>query len=374
METKRTLGHQSKIQPRQSKLAKSVVSMNKLVLAPVGYPLRGDEPAPPQLTTDDPSLFEHYAQSQWAGLVVKKGAFLFDSLLFPDYAFRAVNVEPDESQITKKTHIHLYTKRDVEPKSLIQNEKVRYSDIIGQDSAKEKCHVIGKFLSSKELMRSQWAPKNILFWGPPGNGKTMMAKALSQEINKSIFLIKASDLLGVYVGDGARKIHSLYKEAREESPAIIFIDEFDSIALTRNFQNIRGDVVELVSALLGEMDGIEKNQGVITIGSTNQPKSLDSAILSRFEELIEFKPPNSYERKIILEHYAKSSPIPFKNIRWNDIVQKTDQWSGRDLKDKIIKNTIHYAVLNDLISISMLELNTALRKANIITEDLSYFS
>ncbi|MCK4849582.1 MAG: AAA family ATPase, partial [Candidatus Heimdallarchaeota archaeon] len=311
--------------------------MNKLLLTPVGYPLRGDEPAPPHLTTDDPSLFEHYAQSQWAGLVVKKGTFLFDSLLFPDYAFRAVNVEPDESQITKKTRIQLYTKRNIEPKTLIRNEQVRYTDIIGQDSAKEKCRVIGKFLNSKELMRSPWAPKNILFWGPPGNGKTMMAKALSHEIKKSMFLIKASDLLGVYVGDGARKIHSLYEEAREESPAIIFIDEFDSIALKRNFQSIRGDVVELVSALLGEMDGIEKNQGIITIGSTNKPESLDSAILSRFEELIEFKLPSSSERKIILDLYAKSSPIPFINIHWNEIVQKTDQWSGRDLKDKIIK-------------------------------------
>jgi AAA family ATPase len=348
--------------------------MNNLVLAPVGYPLRGDEPAPHQLTTDDPSLFEHYAQSQWAGLVVKKGAFLFDSLLFPDYAFRAVNVEPDESQITKKTRIHLDTKQNIEPKSLIQNEQVRYTDIIGQDSAKTKCRVIGKFLTSEELMRSEWAPKNILFWGPPGNGKTMTAKALSHEINKSMFLIKASDLLGVYVGDGARKIHSLYEEAREESPAIIFIDEFDSIALKRNFQSIRGDVVELVSALLGEMDGIEKNQGVITIGSTNKPESLDSAILSRFEELIEFKLPNSSERETILGLYANSSPIPFRNIRWNEIIQKTNQWSGRDLKDKIIKNAIHYAVLNDLTSISMEELNTALKKANIITENLSYFS
>ncbi|MHA2239161.1 MAG: AAA family ATPase [Candidatus Hodarchaeales archaeon] len=348
--------------------------MNKLVLAPVGYPLRGDEPAPPQLTTDDPSLFEHYAQSQWAGLVVKKGAFLFDSLLFPDYAFRAVNVEPNESQITKNTRIHLYTKQNIEPKSLIQNEQIRYQDIIGQDSAKEKCRVIGKFLNNKELMSSSWAPKNILFWGPPGNGKTMMAKALSQEIEKSMFLMKASDLLGVYVGDGARKIHTLFEEARDTSPAIVFIDEFDSIGLKRHFQSIRGDVVELVSALLGEMDGIEKNHGVITIGSTNKPDSLDSAILSRFEELIEFKLPSSSEREIILDHYAKSSPIPFRNILWNEIVQKTDQWSGRDLKDKIIKCTIHHAVLNDLTFISMKELNTALRKANIITENLSYFS
>jgi AAA family ATPase len=201
-----------------------------------------------------------------------------------------------------------------------------------------------------------------------------MAKALSNEIEHEMLLVKASDLLGVYVGDGARKIRNLYAEARKEAPAIVFIDELDAIGLKRTYQSIRGDVIEIVSALLGEMDGIEKNRGVVTIGATNQPKILDSAILSRFEELIEFKLPNEEERFEILRTYSNTSPIKFHDIRWEEIAQKTQGWSGRDLKEKIIKNSIHYAVLKSQSSISMSDLIHNLRKTNILTESLPHYS
>jgi AAA family ATPase len=340
--------HKLKIKPKSGSFTKTALKMDRLVLSPVGYPLKAGDESSPYLSTDDPSLFQHYARSQWIGLVVKKG--------------------------TKKTQILLHSEQKIRPPKRVGQQKITFTDIIGQKNAKEKCRIISKFLGNVDLMNSPWAPKNILFWGPPGNGKTMMAKALSNKIRSSMFLIKASDLLGIYVGDGARKIKSLYSEARRSAPAVIFIDELDSIALKRNFQNIRGDVVELVSALLGEMDGIDTNQGIITIGSTNQPNILDSAILSRFEDMIEFKPPNSSERQNILELYAKTSPIPFQNISWNLIVQQTTNWSGRDLKERIIKSAIHYAVLSHRDSISMNELYDSLQKANIFDENLTYYS
>jgi AAA family ATPase len=348
--------------------------MKSLALSPVGYPLRAGEETTPFLTTDDPTLFQHYARTQWIGLIVKKGSFLFDSLLFPDYAFRAISVEPNGSQITENTEISLVLEQTPQVHIPHQFEKVVFADIIGQEKAKEKCQIIARFMSDKKLIQSLWAPKNILFWGPPGNGKTMMARALSSETKNSMFLVKASDLLGVYVGDGARKIRSLYTEARKEAPAIVFIDELDAIGLKRNYQSIRGDVVELVSALLGEMDGVESNIGVITIGSTNQPDILDSAILSRFEELIEFKFPNPKERKNILQKYAKSSPIEFIDIKWDEIVQKTQNWSGRDLKEKIIKNAIHYAILHQKSQILMSDLKAVLHQANILDDSLSHYS
>jgi AAA family ATPase len=348
--------------------------MKKLEIQPIGYPLRSKEETTPFLSTDDPTLFQHYARSQWIGLIVEQGSFLFDSLLFPDYAFRATTVDPDKSQITKDTLISLQSTVQNEPVQIIQNEPVNFDDVVGQKRAKEKCQIIGKFIKRKDLMKSPWTPKNILFWGPPGNGKTMMAKALSQELNVSMFLIKASDLLGVYVGDGARKIKLLYSEARNNDPAIIFIDEIDSIALKRNYQSIRGDVVELVSSLLGEMDGVSLNQGIITIGSTNQPKLLDSAILNRFEELIEFKIPSPSERLAILEKYANTSPIPFHNVKWESIVKKTENWSCRDLKERIIKGAIHHAILNDLTEISMKEVAYIVQANNPLHDDLSYFS
>ncbi|MHA1993192.1 MAG: AAA family ATPase [Candidatus Hodarchaeales archaeon] len=366
--------HKSKIKPKSGTFTKTALKMDRLVLSPVGYPLKAGDEASPFLSTDDPSLFQHYARSQWIGLVVKKGNFLFDSLIFPDYAFRAIVVKPKESQITKKTQIILHSEQNIDPVNKISQQQTTFSNIIGQEKAKEKCQIVGKFLKNVDLMNSPWAPKNILFWGPPGNGKTMMAKALSNKIKSPMFLIKASDLLGIYVGDGARKIKNLFSEARRSAPAVIFIDELDSIALKRNFQSIRGDVVELVSALLGEMDGIDTNQGIITIGSTNQPKILDSAILSRFEDLIEFKYPTSSERHNILELYANSSPIPFHDISWDLIVQQTANWSGRDLKERIIKSAIHYAVLYHRDSITMKELNDSLQKAKVFDENLTYYS
>lgn len=340
----------------------------------MGYPLRAGEEVAPFLTTDDPTLFQHYARSQWIGLIVKKGDFLFDSLLFPDYAFRAISIKPEGSQISKNTEISLFTEQQPDPIITQSLEEITFSDIVGQQNAKEKCQVIARFLSNPELLQSSWAPRNILFWGPPGNGKTMTAKALSFETENTMFLVKASDLLGVYVGDGARKIRNLYTEARKEAPSIVFIDELDSIALKRKFQSIRGDVIELVSALLGEMDGIEKNQGVVTIGSTNQPNILDSAILSRFEELIEFKLPSEKERKIILQKYADTSPIKFTDIQWDLIVEKTQNWSGRDLKEKIVKNAIHYAILREKSQILQSDLTYIMQKATILTEKLPHYS
>ncbi|WP_455140113.1 AAA family ATPase [Candidatus Hodarchaeum mangrovi] len=366
--------YQPKILPKQDTLPEKAKKAITLVLKPVGYPLRAGEELTPFLTTDDPTLFQQYARSQWIGLVVQKGSFLFDSLLFPDYAFRAITVEPESSQITEKTEISLISEQEPEPPIIQKTDNTHFIDIVGQDTAKEKCKVIAKFLASEKLMRSEWAPRNILFWGPPGNGKTMMARALAQESDFPMFLVKASDLLGMYVGDGARKIQKLYIDAKQKSPSIVFIDELDTIGLKRNYQSIRGDVIELVSALLGELDGIERNEGIITIGSTNQPELLDAAILSRFEQLIEFKIPDMDERMQILKKYASTSPIPFIKIHWKTVVEKTHGWSARDLKEKIIKNAIHSAVLNDKKSINMSDLIEVLKKNKILDESLNHYS
>ena len=117
--------------------------------------------------------------------------------------------------------------------------------------------------------------------------KTMLAKALANKTDVPIIPVKATQLIGEFVGDGARQIHQLYDRAEEMAPCIIFIDELDAIALDRKFQELRGDVSEIVNALLTEMDGIVERDGVCTICSTNRIYSLDSAIRSRFEEEID---------------------------------------------------------------------------------------
>ena len=233
-----------------------------VVIKPVGYPfdfnLMDDD-----IEIKDTALFEEYAREQWLGLVVKENSHLFE---------------------------------DNEIKS-----DIKLTDIVGQKNAKSKVKVITKYLENPESF-GPWAPKNILFYGLPGTGKTMLVKALANELEVPLYLIKATSLIGEHVGDSASKVHDLFKKASENSPSIIFIDEIDAIALHRSFQSLRGDVSEIVNSLLTEMDGIIENKSVITIAATNNPTSLDYAVRSRFEEEIEFKLPNDDERLRILEN------------------------------------------------------------------------
>ena len=214
-----------------------------------------------------------------------------------------------------------------------------------------------------------WAPKNILFYGLPGTGKTMLVKALANELEVPLYLIKATSLIGDHVGDGASKIHDLFKKASENSPSIIFIDEIDAIALHRSFQSLRGDVSEIVNSLLTEMDGISENKSVITIGATNNPTSLDYAVRSRFEEEIEFKLPDDTERLAILENNLESMPLEYE-LDLEKIVKQTKGLSGRDIKEKILKTSLHNAIANDSNTITMENIDYALKSTKIKNRDI----
>ncbi|MHA1238494.1 MAG: AAA family ATPase [Candidatus Odinarchaeia archaeon] len=314
-----------------------------VLLKPVGYPLRVvGEGKSPILTTDDSELFRTYAAEQWSGTKVKKGTFLFDQYMFPDFAFKVIEVEPSEGHITPDTVIKLAPRRRIKK---IKTIKITFSDVIGQQKAKDKCKIIKYYLKYPKKF-GEWAPRNVLFYGPPGTGKTMLAIALARETSASIYLTKATDLIGSHVGGGARRIHHLYKMAAETAPSIIFIDELDAIGLDRRYQSIRGDVSEVVNALLTEMDGLSQRSGVVTIGATNAPELLDPAIRSRFEEEIEFVLPDKEERYEILKLYAKKLPIPIE-VDLEKISKITQGFSGRDLKEKVLKSALHLAILKD---------------------------
>ncbi|WP_405308046.1 AAA family ATPase, partial [Methanobrevibacter sp.] len=184
------------------------------------------------------------------------------------------------------------------------------------------------------------------------------------ELEVPLHLIKATSLIGEHVGDSASKIHDLFKKASEKSPSIIFIDEMDAIALDRSFQSLRGDVSEIVNSLLTEMDGINENESVITIGATNNPTSLDYAVRSRFEEEIEFKLPNDNERLTILENNLKTMPLDY-DLNLGKIVKLTKGLSGRDLKEKILKTALHNAIANDEDIIIMKHIDYALKSTKV---------
>lgn len=359
-EIKTTNQKASKIENENKEYAELVV------VKPVGYPFdftMMDE----NIEITNINLFEEYAREQWLGLVVCENSFLFDQKIIPDYGFEIVTAKPNNSIISDNTKIKIITDK-IENKHENIKSDVTLNDIVGQENAKSKVKVITRYLENPESF-GPWAPKNILFYGLPGTGKTMLVKALSNELEVPLYLVKATSLIGEHVGDASSKIHDLFKKASENAPSIIFIDEIDAIALHRSFQSLRGDVSEIVNSLLTEMDGIEENKSVITIGATNNQSSLDLAVRSRFEEEIEFKLPNENERLEILENNLKTMPLAH-DLDLEKIVKMTKGLSGRDIKEKILKTSLHNAISQDSDIITMENIEYALNSFKIKNSDV----
>lgn len=318
-----------------------------------GFPLRDAHNYPISVT--DEKLFEVYARDQWIGTTVASGDYLFDQRIIPDFAFEITKVlPPGKATITEDTVVRL-EKQIEQPKP----GRYTFADIVGHEEVKKKCKIIIKYLKNPKTF-GEWAPRNILFYGPPGTGKTMTARTLARETESSLHLVRATDLIGEYVGDGAKRIHDLFRTAASSAPAVIFLDELDAIGLDRSYQAVRGDVAEIVNALLTELEGLHENTGIVTIAATNNPTMLDQALRSRFEEQMEFKLPNDKERLKILENYAKSLPLKIcTGLR--DYARRTEGFSGRDLKDKLLKAALHKAILEDSKEVTEKHLELALK-------------
>ena len=215
------------------------------------------------------------------------------------------------------------------------SEGIRFSDVAGEDEAKENLAEIVEYLHDpgkyKEIGASM--PKGILLVGPPGTGKTMLAKAVAGEAKVPFFSISGSEFVEMFVGMGASKVRDLFSQAKEKAPCIVFIDEIDAIGKKRDGQMGGNDEREqTLNQLLTEMDGFEDNTGVIILAATNRPESLDPALLrpGRFDRRVPVELPDLKGREDILKVHARKIKVA-DNVDYNKIARMASGASGAEL-------------------------------------------
>ena len=214
-------------------------------------------------------------------------------------------------------------------------EGIKFSDVAGEDEAKENLTEIVSYLHNPGKYREIGAsmPKGILLVGPPGTGKTMLAKAVAGESNVPFFSISGSEFVEMFVGMGASKVRDLFRQAKEKAPCIVFIDEIDAIGKKRDGQIGGNDEREqTLNQLLTEMDGFEDNTGVIILAATNRPESLDPALTrpGRFDRRVPVELPDLKGREAILRVHAKKIKLE-QNVDFNKVARMASGASGAEL-------------------------------------------
>ena len=213
---------------------------------------------------------------------------------------------------------------------------IRFADVAGEDEAKENLQEVVNYLHDPSKYESIGAkmPKGILLVGPPGTGKTMLAKAVAGESNVPFFSISGSEFVEMFVGMGASKVRDLFRQAKEKAPCIVFIDEIDAIGQKRNSGNLGGndEREQTLNQLLTEMDGFESNTGVIILAATNRPDSLDPALTrpGRFDRRVPVELPDLKGREEILKVHAKKVALA-PGIDFNTVARMASGASGAEL-------------------------------------------
>ena len=220
------------------------------------------------------------------------------------------------------------------------SQGIHFSDVAGEDEAKESLAEIVDYLHNPQKYTEVGAsmPKGVLLVGPPGTGKTMLAKAVAGEANVPFFSIYGSEFVEMFVGMGASKVRDLFKQAKEKAPCIVFIDEIDAIGQKRNSGNMGGndEREQTLNQLLTEMDGFEGNNGVIILAATNRPEALDPALTrpGRFDRRVPVELPDLQGREAILKvHARKIKTTP--DVDFHVIARMASGASGAELANII---------------------------------------
>ena len=235
-----------------------------------------------------------------------------------------------------------------------------FADVAGQDEAKEALKELVDFLHNPDKYRKIGAnmPKGALLVGPPGTGKTLLAKAVAGEAKVPFFSISGSEFIEMFVGMGAARVRDLFKQAQEKAPCIVFIDEIDAIGQKRNSGQFGGndEREQTLNQLLSEMDGFDGSKGVVILGATNRPETLDKALLrpGRFDRRIPVELPDLKGREAILTVHSANIKMG-NDIDFNAIARATSGASGAELANIIneaalraVKLGREYVIQSDL--------------------------
>ena len=239
------------------------------------------------------------------------------------------------------------------------SEGIKFSDVAGEDEAKDNLKEIVEYLHDPKKYQEIGAsmPKGILLVGPPGTGKTMLAKAVAGEANVPFFSMSGSEFVEMFVGMGASKVRDLFKQAKEKAPCIVFIDEIDAIGKKRDGQMGGNDEREqTLNQLLTEMDGFEGNTGGIILAATNRPESLDPALTrpGRFDRRVPVELPDLKGREEILKVHAKKIRVA-EDVDFNKVARMASGASGAELANivneaalRAVRDSRRYATQADL--------------------------
>ena len=241
---------------------------------------------------------------------------------------------------------------------------IRFADVAGEDEAKENLQEFVDYLHDPKKYEEIGAsmPKGILLVGPPGTGKTMLAKAVAGESNVPFFSISGSEFVEMFVGMGASKVRDLFKQAKEKAPCIVFIDEIDAIGQKRNSGQLGGndEREQTLNQLLTEMDGFEGNTGVIILAATNRPDSLDPALTrpGRFDRRVPVELPDLKGREEILKVHAKKVALA-PGIDFNTVARMASGASGAELAN-IVNEAALRAVRSGRKSVTQADLEESI--------------
>jgi len=257
-----------------------------------------------------------------------------------------------------------------------KKEKTTFDDVAGLKEAKEELQEIIDFLKNpqKYLKMGAKIPRGVLLMGLPGTGKTLLAKAIANEAAVPFFSISGSEFIELFVGVGASRVRSLFEQAHKAKRAIIFIDEIDSIGKVRGVGVTGGheEREQTLNQILAEMDGIESEEGIIVLGATNRPESLDPALLrpGRFDRRIVLDLPDINDREAILKIHCRKKPLA-KEINLREVAERTPGFSGADIAN-VVNEAALLAAKRDKTTIDQAEFLESIEKVLLGPEKKSH--